>query len=111
MARPLRLEFSGAVYHLTSRGNARQPIVDDDRDRLQWLSLLAHVVDRYGWRCHAYCVMDNHYHLLIETPQPNLSLGMHQLKGYYTEEKEKGTATVLEIKHVAPARDSSEFAV
>jgi hypothetical protein len=79
MARPLRLEFPGAVYHLTSRGNARQDIVVDDRDRSQLLSLLAHVVDRYGWLCHAYCLMDNHYHLLVETPQPNLSLGMRQL--------------------------------
>ena len=85
MARPLRLEFSGAVYHVTSRGNARQDIVTDDRDRTAFLTLLAHVIDRYGWLCHAYCVMDNHYHLLIETPQPNLSLGMRQLNGRYTQ--------------------------
>ena len=85
MARPLRLEFSGAVYHVTSRGNARQDIVADDRDRWLFLSLLAHVVDRYGWLCHAYCLMDNHYHLLVETPQPNLSLGMRQLNGRYTQ--------------------------
>ena len=85
MARPLRLEFSGAVYHITSRGNARQNIVDDDRDRSQWLTLLAHVVDRYRWLCHGYCLMDNHYHLLVETPQPNLSLGMRQLNGRYTQ--------------------------
>ena len=75
----------GAVYHVTSRGNARQDIVRDDRDRMQFLTLLAHVVDRYGWLCHAYCLMDNHYHLLIETPQPNLSLGMRQLNGRYTQ--------------------------
>lgn len=85
MARPLRLEYSGAVYHVTSRGNARQDIVADDRDRTDFLSLLAHVIDRYGWLCHAYCLMDNHYHLLIETPQPNLSLGMRQLNGRYTQ--------------------------
>lgn len=85
MARPLRLEFTGAVYHVTSRGNARQDIVQDDRDRSQFLSLLAHVVDRYGWLCHGYCLMDNHYHLLVETPQPNLSLGMRQLNGRYTQ--------------------------
>ncbi|MEK6802083.1 MAG: transposase [Nitrospirota bacterium] len=85
MARPLRLSFPGAVYHVTSRGNARHDIVADDRDRSQWLSLLAHVVDRYGWICHAYCLMDNHYHLLIETPKPNLSLGMRQLNGRYTQ--------------------------
>jgi REP element-mobilizing transposase RayT len=85
MARPLRLEFPGAVYHVTSRGNARQDIVADDRDRTEFLSMLAHVVDRYGWLCHAYCLMDNHYHLLVETPQPNLSLGMRQLNGRYTQ--------------------------
>lgn len=85
MARPLRIEFPGAVYHVTSRGNARQDIVADDRDRSQFLSLLAHVVDRFSWLCHAYCLMDNHYHLLIETSQPNLSLGMRQLNGRYTQ--------------------------
>lgn len=85
MSRPLRIEYPGALYHVTSRGNARQDIVDDDRDRLQWRSLLAHVVDRFGWRCYAYCLMDNHYHLLIETPKPNLSLGMRQLNGRYTQ--------------------------
>jgi len=85
MARPLRLEFPGAVYHVTSRGNARQDIVRDDRDRAQYLTLLAHVIERYGWRCHAYCLMDNHYHLLLETPQANLSQGMRQLNGRYTQ--------------------------
>jgi len=85
MARPLRIEFPGAVYHVTSRGNARQDIVTDDRDRTQWQAVLAHVVERYGWLCHAYCLMENHYHLVIETPQPNLSLGMRQLNGRYTQ--------------------------
>ena len=85
MARPLRLEFPGAVYHVTSRGNDRQDIAIDEHDRSQFLSLLTHVVDRYAWLCHAYCLMGNHYHLLIETPQPNLSLGMRQLNGRYTQ--------------------------
>lgn len=85
MARPLRVEFPGAVYHVTSRGNARQDIVADDRDRATVLTLLGHVIDRFGWLCHAYCLMDNHYHLLIETPQPNLSRGMRQLNGRYTQ--------------------------
>jgi REP element-mobilizing transposase RayT len=85
MARPLRLEYPGAVYHVTSRGNARQNIVLDDRDRALFLDRLAHVIDRFGWRCHAYCLMDNHYHLVIETPQPNLSRGMRQLNGTYTQ--------------------------
>lgn len=85
MARPLRLEYPGAVYHVTSRGNARQDIVRDDRDRTLFLERLAHVIDRFDWRCHAYCLMDNHYHLVIETPQPNLSRGMRQLNGTYTQ--------------------------
>ncbi|HJT21285.1 MAG TPA: transposase [Nitrospira sp.] len=85
MARPLRIEYAGAVYHVTSRGNARQAIVLDDRDRTAFLTLLAHVIERFGWLCHAYCLMDNHYHLLIETPKANLSQGMRQLNGRYTQ--------------------------
>ena len=85
MARPLRLEFPGAIYHITSRGNAREDIFVDDRDREVFLSVLTDTVDRYNWLCHAYCLMDNHYHLLIETPDPTLSLGMRQLNGVYTQ--------------------------
>ena len=85
MSRPLRIEFSGAIYHITSRGNARQQIYQDDEDRRRFLSIFAHVVDRYGWLCHAYCLMDNHYHLIIETSKANLSLGMRQLNGVYTQ--------------------------
>ena len=85
MSRPLRIEFPGAVYHVTSRGNARQKIYRDDHDREQFLSTLAHVIGRYDWLCHAYCLLDNHYHLLIETPKANLSLGMRQLNGVYTQ--------------------------
>ncbi|HIQ00269.1 TPA: addiction module toxin RelE, partial [Candidatus Bipolaricaulota bacterium] len=77
-ARPLRLEFPGAARHITSRGNARQPIYLDDQARLAFLEVLAEVVDRHRWRCYAYCLMDNHYHLLIETPEANLSRGMRQ---------------------------------
>src|SRR5258706_8306926 len=85
MSRPLRLEFPGAIYHVTSRGNARAPIFADDGDRELFLETLAHVVERFHWLCHAYCLMDNHYHLLIETPDPNLSKGMRQLNGLYTQ--------------------------
>jgi REP element-mobilizing transposase RayT len=85
MARPLRLEFPGAVYHLTSRGNARQKIFFTDADRELFLGTLAGVVRRYRWICHAYCLMANHYHLLIETPKANLSIGMRQLNGNYTQ--------------------------
>lgn len=85
MARPLRIEFPGALYHITSRGNARQRVFRDDEDREAYLSTLAWVVERFGWRCHAYCLMENHVHLLIQTPQPNLSRGMRQLNGVYTQ--------------------------
>jgi putative transposase len=85
MARPLRLEFPGAVYHLTSRGNARQKIFFTDLDRELFLKALSQVISRYSWICHAYCLMANHYHLLVETPKANLSIGMRQLNGIYTQ--------------------------
>jgi len=85
MARPLRIEYEGAVYHITSRGNERKEIYRDARDRSLFLDLLHQVNQRTGWLCHAYCLMDNHYHLLIETPEPNLSQGMRQLNGRYTQ--------------------------
>lgn len=85
MARPLRIEFEGAVYHVTARGNARDDIYLSDADREIFLDTLAHVVDRFGWICHAYCLMSNHFHLMIETPQANLSRGMRQLNGLYTQ--------------------------
>jgi putative transposase len=85
MARPLRLEFPGAIYHLTSRGNRREAIYEDDNDRMQWLEILSRACDRYNWRIHAYCLMDNHYHLLLETIQGNLSRGMRHLNGVYTQ--------------------------
>jgi len=85
MARPLRIQFEGAVYHVTSRGNARQEIFLDDKDRNSFLETLGRVVDRFGWICHAYCLMNNHYHLLIETPAANLSRGMQMLNGIYPQ--------------------------
>lgn len=85
MARPLRIEYCGAVYHVTSRGNAREAIFTDDKDRRTFLAILSKVVKRHHWLCHAYCLMDNHYHLLIETPDSNLSRGMRQLNGLYTQ--------------------------
>jgi REP element-mobilizing transposase RayT len=85
MARPLRIEYDGAVYHITSRGNARRPIFKDDRDFLNFLDTLLQVNKRYNWICHAYCLMPNHYHLVIETPDGNLSKGMRQVNGVYTQ--------------------------
>lgn len=85
MSRPLRLEFAGALYHITSRGNRRENIYEADDDRLMFLALLGDVCQRYQWRCHAYCLMSNHYHLLIETMDATLSQGMRQLNGVYTQ--------------------------
>ncbi len=85
MARPLRIEFSGALYHVTSRGDRREPIFEDDEDRLKFLNILEEVVGRFNWVCHAYCLMTNHYHLVVETPDGNLSKGMRQLNGMYTQ--------------------------
>jgi putative transposase len=85
MARPLRIEFEGALYHVTLRGNASQSVFLNDKDRSNFLDTLADVVERYRWLCHTYCLMDNHYHLVIETPEANLSKGMRQLNGVYTQ--------------------------
>ena len=85
MARPLRLEFPGAVYHVTARGNERREVFRDDEDRRLFVSTLGRTVARWRWVVHAYCLMSNHYHLLIETPEANLSRGMRQLNGEYTQ--------------------------
>jgi putative transposase len=85
MARPLRLEYAGALYHVTSRGNAKADIYLDDSDRRIFLRLLGATVTRQHWVLHAFCLMGDHYHLLFETPQPNLSRGMHQLNAVYSQ--------------------------
>ena len=85
MARPLRIQYDGAVYHVTSRGNERKPIFKDEADRETFLKLLGRINERHHWICHTYCLMNNHYHLVIETPQGNLSAGMRQLNGVYTQ--------------------------
>ena len=85
MARPLRIEFAGAVYHITSRGNDRKEVFRDDKDRAAFLGILAKCCNLFNWVCHAYCLMDNHYHLVIETLDSTLSRGMQQLNGVYTQ--------------------------
>ena len=85
MARPLRIEFAGALYHVTARGNAGADIFADDADRRAFIALLREVIGRFAWRAHAYCLMGNHYHLVIEIPEPTLSRGMRQLNGVYTQ--------------------------
>ncbi|MCG6940487.1 MAG: transposase, partial [Thiohalocapsa sp.] len=87
MARPLRLEFAGALYHVTARGNERRSIFlgDADGDRAAFLDVLGATCERFNWLVHAYCLMTNHYHLLVETPDANLSKGMRQLNGVFTQ--------------------------
>lgn len=85
MARPIRIEFSGALYHVTARGDRREAIYEDDADRECFLDVLGRVAEDFNWICHAYCLMTNHYHLVIETPEGNLSKGMRQLNGVFTQ--------------------------
>ena len=85
MARPLRIEYTGAVYHVTSRGDRREAIYLDEKDRELWLDVFGSVCERFNWRCHAWVQMDNHYHLVVETVEGNLSKGMRQLNGVYTQ--------------------------
>lgn len=89
MARPLRIEFPGALYHVTARGDRGEAIYEDDADRRLFLGVLGAVVADVGWLCHAYCLMTNHYHLLIETPDGNLAKGMRQLGGVYTQKSNR----------------------
>ena len=86
MARPIRIEFSGALYHVTSRGNAHEDIYQDDTDRLGFLKLMTRTCERHHWLCHAYCLMSNHYHLLVETSTSTLSKGIKYLNGTYTQQ-------------------------
>jgi putative transposase len=85
MARQIRIEFPGAIYHITSRGNAKQDIFVDPRDRQYFLSVLTLTADRYEWVIHSYCLMPNHYHLLMETGKPSLSIGMRYLNSRYAQ--------------------------
>lgn len=85
MARPLRIEFTNALYHVTSRGDRQEPIFEDNGDRFMFLATLGEVIERYNWVCHTYCLMGNHYHLIVATPDANLSKGMRQLNGVFTQ--------------------------
>jgi putative transposase len=85
MSRPIRLEFPDALYHITSRGDRREDIYDDDADREAFLKIFSKVIEQNNWYCYSYCLMSNHYHLLVQTPDANLSKGMRQLNGIYTQ--------------------------
>jgi REP element-mobilizing transposase RayT len=105
MARPLRIEFPGALYHITSRGNDGNPIYCDDVDRRHFLEKLTRGCNRYSWLCHAYCLMTNHYHLLVETQQPTLSKGMK----YLTEATHNISINAMLEQDTYSRADSSQF--
>ncbi len=112
MTRPLRIDLAGALYHVTSRGDRREDIFHDNSDREDWLSLLEQVCERFNWRCHAYCQMTNHYHVVVETPDANLSHGMRQLNGVYKKQggKTRGSGLALPqaFPHIAYRQDPGE---
>jgi len=85
MARPLRIEYPGAVYEITVRGNAGHAIFKNDQDRILFLKNLGKICERFEWVCYAYCLLDSEYQLLIETLTPNLSRGMREVNGVYTQ--------------------------
>jgi REP element-mobilizing transposase RayT len=113
MGRPLRIEFAGAHYHVTARGNERKNIFKSQRDRDQFLSYLESSVVRYGAVIHAYCLMSNHYHLLIETPSGNLSQIMQHINGSYTNYfniKRKRSGHLFQSRYKAILIEADEYA-
>jgi len=112
MARPLRLEFAGALYHVTSRGNAQQDIYLDNEDRELFMSVLGECCDLFNWSVHSWCQMTNHYHLLIETPDANLSKGMRYVNGVYTQRfnrKHSKVGHVFQGRYKAILVDKNEY--
>ena len=85
MSRKLRIEYPGAMYHVMNRGDQREDIFRDDQDRQKFLSTLGEACAKTEWQVHAFCLMRNHFHLVLETPQPNLVFGMKWLLGVYTK--------------------------
>ena len=101
MARPARIEFSGALCHVASSVD-REDIYDSDNTRNLSLKILAKVCKRFNWECHCYCLMSNHYHFLIETPDANLSNGMRHLNGVYTQASNRAKNRVGHVFQVLP---------
>lgn len=112
MSRPLRLEFAGALYHVTARGNAREDIFRDDEDRAMFLDLVGREIAQQRWRLYAYCLMGNHYHLLIETAEPNLTRGMQRLNQVYTQRfnrRHRRVGHVLQGRYKAIVVDKDSY--
>jgi REP element-mobilizing transposase RayT len=114
MARPLRIEYPGALYHVTSRGNEQKDVFKSRRDREQFLSYLESAVVRYGAVIHAYCLMSNHYHLLLETPEGNLSQVMRHINGAYTTYfniKRKRAGHLFQGRYKALLVEADEYSI
>ena len=112
MARPLRIEFEGALYHVMARGNARADIFLEDGDRQVFVENLGRVCGRFQWRVWAWCLMGNHYHLLVETLEPTLSKGMREVNGVYTQafnRRHGRTGHVLQGRFKAPLVDKDSY--
>ena len=104
MPRKLRIQYSGALYHVMNRGDRREKIFADDKDRERFVETLGEACAKTGWQVHAYCLMSNHFHLVLETPQPNLVAGMKWFLGTYTSRfnrrhKEFGICLAGAISH------------
>src|ERR1017187_10124042 len=99
MSRKLRIEYPGAMYHVMNRGDQREDIFRDDQDRQKFLSTLGEACAKTEWQVHAYCLMRNHFHLVLEAPQPNLVFGMKWLLGVYT--KRFSQETTMSLKWIA----------
>ena len=113
MGRPLRIEYSGAHYHVTSRGNEQKDVFKSQKDRERFLSYLESAVLRYGAVIHAYCLMSNHYHLLVETPSGNLSQIMKHINGAYTNYfnvKRKRAGHLFQGRYKAILIEADEYA-
>lgn len=113
MARPLRIQYPGAFYHITSRGNERKDVFKSKRDREKFLSYLASASERYNARIHVYCLMGNHYHLILETPDANLSQIMQHINGAYTtyfNTKRKRAGHLFQGRYKAIIIEADEYA-
>jgi len=106
MGRPLRIQFPGAIYHITARGNNKQDIYHDEEDAELFLEIVEQAVERYGIIIHAYCLMRNHYHLLVEIPHGYLSEPMRQINLTYTKAFNK---RYRKVGHVFQGRFKSKL--
>lgn len=113
MARPLRIEYPGAYYHVTSRGNEQKDVFKSQKDREKFLSYLESATKRYDALIHAYCLMGNHYHLLLETPAGNLAEIMRHINGAYTtyfNVKRKRSGHLFQGRYKAILVEADEYA-